>query len=91
MSDSAGSGSLEASFVVATQLAFERVSMAECIMGSHTSSMFGITNIFWGKKKTVSQELKKQKQNLKKHLEMVLKPSQILNIGAGLQTATRIA
>lgn len=45
-SDSSGSGSFKASFVTVTKLAFERVSMAECIMGSHTSSMFGITNIF---------------------------------------------
>lgn len=52
VSDSAGSGSFEASFVIVTKLAFERVSMAECIMGSQTSSMFGITNIFCGKKKT---------------------------------------
>lgn len=41
-----GSGSFKASFVTVNKLAFERVSMAECIMGSHTSSMFGITNIF---------------------------------------------
>lgn len=56
MSNSAGSGSFEASFVIATKLAFERVSIAECIMGSQTSSMFGITNIFCGKKNTVAQE-----------------------------------
>lgn len=41
-----GSGSFKASFDTVNKLAFERVSMAECIMGSHTSSMFGITNIF---------------------------------------------
>lgn len=56
ISDSAGSGSFEASFVIVTKLAFERVSMAECIMGSQTSSMFGITNIFCGKKNTMTQE-----------------------------------
>lgn len=52
MSDSSGSGSFKASFVTVTKLAFERVSMAECIMGSHTSSMFGITNIFCGRTST---------------------------------------
>lgn len=63
MSDSAGSGSFEASFVAVTKLAFERVSMAECIMGSQTSSMFGITNIFYGKKNTVAQELNVEPEN----------------------------
>lgn len=56
MLDSAGSASFEASFVIVTKLAFERVSMAECIMGSQTSSMFGITNIFCWKKNTVAQK-----------------------------------
>lgn len=41
-----GSGSFKASAVILTKLALERVSMAECMMGSHMSSMFGITNIF---------------------------------------------
>ena len=45
-SDSVGSGSVKASFVSVTELALERGSMAECIMGSQMSSMFGITNIF---------------------------------------------
>lgn len=45
-SDSSGSGSFKASFVTVTKLAFERKSMAECIMGRYTSSMFGITKIF---------------------------------------------
>lgn len=52
-SDSSGSGSFKASFVTVTKLVFERVSMAECIMGSHTSSMFGITNIFCGWSSTI--------------------------------------
>lgn len=43
---SSGSESFNTSSVSGIKLAFERVSMAECIMGSHTSSMFGITNIF---------------------------------------------
>lgn len=49
MSETSGSsvsGSFKASSVTVIKLAFERASMAECIMGSHTSSMFGITNIF---------------------------------------------
>lgn len=51
MSKSSGSersGSLKASVDVVTvaRLALERVSMAECMMGSQRSSMFGITNIF---------------------------------------------
>lgn len=56
-SDSSGSGSFKASFVTVTKLAFERVSMAECIMGSHKSSMFGITNIFCGRTSTVQSKL----------------------------------
>lgn len=55
-SDSSGSGSFKASFVIVTKLALERVSMAECIMGSHTSSMFGITNIFCGRTSTVTSK-----------------------------------
>lgn len=56
-SDSSCSGSFKASFVTVTRLAFERVSMAECIMGSHTSSMFGITNIFCGRTSTVTSRV----------------------------------
>lgn len=56
-SDSSGSGSFKASFVTVTKLVFERVSMAECIMGSHKSSMFGITNIFCGRTSTVQSKL----------------------------------
>lgn len=56
-SDSSGSGSFKASFVTVTKLAFERVSMAECIMGSHTSSMFGITNIFCGRSTVTNKEI----------------------------------
>lgn len=52
-----GSGSFKASFVTVNKLAFERVSMAECIMGSHTSSMFGITNIFCEMMKKKNQGL----------------------------------
>lgn len=48
-SDSSGSGSFKASFVTVCKLAFERKSIAECIMGRYTSSMFGITNIFCGR------------------------------------------
>lgn len=55
-----GSGSFKASFVTVNKLAFERVSMAECIMGSHTSSMFGITNIFC----EMMKKTKKKKQGL---------------------------
>lgn len=54
-SDSSGSGSCKASLVTVAKLAFERVSMAECIMGSHTSSMFGITNIFCGRTSALSK------------------------------------
>lgn len=48
-SDSSGSGSFKASFVTVSKLALERKSIAECIMGRYTSSMFGITNIFCGR------------------------------------------
>lgn len=44
MSSRDSSGSKVSSFFKA--LALERVSTAECIIGSQTSSMFGITNIF---------------------------------------------
>lgn len=78
MSDSAGSGSFEASFVILTKLAFERVSMAECIMGSQTSSMFGITNIFCGKKNTLAQE--ENKEPKKQNLELVLNHQEYLTL-----------
>lgn len=52
-SSSSSSGSFKASFVTVTKLAFERKSMAECIMGRYTSSMFGITKIFCRRQKII--------------------------------------
>lgn len=52
-SASSAFGSFKASSFTAAKLEFDRVSMAECIIGSHTSSMFGITNIFCEKTSTV--------------------------------------